>query len=562
MLGLVGCDDPATTAEPAPQPPEPTCNEIVLALDNAAIARCPDGARFSWIVAGREVLAARTAGLVVGGVETLGTQWPEVSWRIVPADDLGVGSVQIEFRGRADLPDLSVELQPSAPAGLTVTTRAITRTALRIDALVALSGGAMPDGPVLGSAGFVAQDVAAPRPGTQAWLGGPLSVWAADRASISADGAIRRSIDADVAPAVTLSAQALWRLDPVATIGNPTPRPGIDRWGWRTGASHGAVVDINAITTEIEVLAPHIATPLVVIDGLWAPALGDWQVDDALTALDVDLGLWLPLDLVCPDAPDFAEVAALSQAPDGACYRLNPALPAARQRIVRTLPQGAALYTEGPGFCDVVVDIASVGSHPATGCTGQIAIRFDRVLGAPGAACLTEAFDGPFPRSPACQAELRALAAPADAPREPPVDGAIRLMNHIDLARVAPQPLTLSGPAGPARQRLMLAILGGAPLLIADAPSNLTPEVYHLIARAREGAWGIVQPRLDANDWPPSRWQGADHLILFNWTNAPRVVDLDPAWHGATDLLQPESQATDRVEIPPDDVRVLVHAPE
>jgi hypothetical protein len=260
---------------------------------------------------------------------------------------------------------------------------------------------------------------------------------------------------------------------------------------------------------------------------------------------------------------------------------LNPKLPAVRDIILAHRPEGADfVHIDDPAFCHLPV--GSAPDSPAIGVSGicegpggfnhnqglrHLEARFDRLIGAPGQDCFNAALEGPYPRSAACVASLSVLDAPATVTPTRPADGANVLMAHLDLMHVSPVPLTLAGPPGAARQRLILNLIGNATFFIADLPSDLPEEAFDWVNRATNARMddvylSLFAPRLTTDDWPPSHWESNSSLILFNWTDTPRTVDLDPRWQNTTDLLQPEIRAADRIEIPPNDVRVLVHSAE
>lgn len=590
-VGAAPCGDPPATgcADDAGPPgdrglpadasaaPSMTCTDIVLALDRGAIARCPDGARYSWRVDGREVLARVAPALVIGGEEITVEGWPQVTWVVdaAPFND----TVVITYAGHAVLPELVTTLT-LADDVLRVSTTARADEALYVDALVTMTGGVGADPKALTDAGFVEAVDAPVREGAQIWLSASLlSARTSRPGTIASDGRVEAPINAEVAAGVSLAASARWvagRLDDWARGGYIGPTGGVGPapvWGWRTAAAHGAVVDVDAIAAERRALfegaraiveAPidpiFSAAPWIVVDGLWAPALGEWVVDPALVEAvgDADLGLFWPAARVCPDAPAFEDSIDEHEPTGAACGALDPNLPAAQARVERARLALSAQGADGfwlPGAVFAAQVSARASGVPVPGLTTS----FDRALGAPGAECAAAATAGPFPRSAECDAALRTLDAPAAAPRVAPAAGAQTLMTYLDVPALSPLPLTLSGPPGAARQRLVLTALGGGPMLIADAPSTVQPEAWDWVLTVRQHPEAFrAIPRLAADDWPPSRWDADTARVIFNFTDAPTTVTLGDDWIGARDLFDPQIEAAAAVSIPPNDVRVFV----
>lgn len=563
--GLVACDDAAVgELELEPEPSDLVCSEIVLENGRSAIARCPDGAHFSWIVDGREVLTRVSPAVVLGGVELRGSAWPEVSWSFTGADFVAT----VTYGGRLDLPTMRTMLMPKH-TGLTVQSWVAFETPLFVDAFVPLTAGRGIAGVALGEDGFVDAADAPPRPGAQTWLTPNLLSASADRpATIGSDGRILMRIDAQVAGETTIRSRSSWTVGEMTSgfLGGLTTIDGIEPtapiWGWRTGAAHGAVVDLDAIASERDLLLARGDAPWIVVDGLWAPAVGDWRIDPGLREATAGalLGLYWPADLICPDAPGFDDALAERQPSESACDMLDPNVPAARDRVLR-----AAF-----GLTDQAVDGYWLATDAFARTFGSQAVAveapqsryltsLDRVAGTPGADCRQEALNGPFPRSLICETALSTLDSAADAPQFAPIEGARRLMRQLDVWAVSPLPLTLTGPSGEARQRIVLTALGGGHMLIADAPSKVPEDAWSWLsaARARPDAFRTY-PRLTVEEWPPSVWASDIARIVFNFTDAPINVAIDTDWIGTPDLLLPEIEATPEVSIPAHDVRVFV----
>ncbi|MGK0362845.1 MAG: hypothetical protein ACI9U2_005167 [Bradymonadia bacterium] len=561
--GLVACDDAAVRdLEPEPEPADLVCSEIVLENGRGAIARCPDGAHFSWIVDGREVLTRVSSALVIGGVQLEGDAWPTVTWSFArDADE--AAKLGIVYRGRSDLAEIGTFITLQSDA-LTIETTVSVESPLFLDAVVPVTAGVDPRGKALGLDGFGPTAEVPARLGAQVWLTPlVLSAHASRPAQIGGDGRVEVPISAEASPSADFYLDVHWTIDRLGDgfRGGTLQQGGNETvWGWRTGAAHGAVVDTEAIAAERQVLLSVGEEPWILVDGLWAPALGDWRIEPALrTATDgAHLGLFWPATLVCPDAPVFEETARERLPGDAVCARLNPLIPAARVRVIN-----AATALEAQGVddlwlaTDAFVDLVDL--HPIRAFEESRNTSVDRILGAPGADCLQQALNGPFPRSPACQSILRALDAPVDAPQVAPVDGARTLMAHLDLSGVSPLPLTLTGPSGEARQRIVLTALGGGPMLIADAPSMVPLDAWGwmLAVRQRPDAF-LAAPRLAVNEWPPSTWDSDTARVLFNFTDAPRTVALESDWIGTRDLFDSQIEATVEVSIPAHDVRVFV----
>ena len=564
-LALGACDDAPVRDEPQPEPESP-CPELVdgcghglvVYLDGTTLGRSGDGSGFNWGASTREALLRRVqVGLIIGGVEATSSDWPTATWTSLIPERTGY---QARFTGHADLPDLTVIVtvgRGQMTSELTVT----PSDSLFVDALV-MTAGMTNAGLALGEDGFT--DAPPPRLGAQAWLTPtPLSVRAARPARIFSDGRVERPINAEVAGNTTIGLTARWSIG--AGLGlrpQPPPQPAQVDWGWRTGAAHGAVVDPAAVDAERRVLTEAGADPWIVIDGLWAPTLGEWRVDPAL----VDpsgasrLGVFWPAATICPDAPDFATTADIRADAGEACDTLNADQPAARALIERAhlalQQQGVAgVWLDEPAFSGTVEPEAVQAAHP------DFAASFDRALAADATGCAEAAINGPFPRSEGCDVALRSLGASAPAPHVDPVLGARVLMAHLDLKAVSPLPLTLTGPAGEARQRLVLAALGGGDLLVAAAPSAVPDDAWTWLAavRARPDAF-LATPRLTVDDWPPSIWESDTARVLFNFSDAPQTVMLGDDWIGAPDLFDPQVTAAAEVSIPANDVRVFVRA--
>lgn len=539
---LGGCDDNA----PAPPAPQAACAEPVLTVGANTLTRCADGARYGWQHAGRVILDEATAGLRIAGVDALGPSWPAVAWRI--SDDAAV----LTHQGRADLPDFELELT-LGPAGLTSRMRFEATEPIVVEALIGTSGGLVTPGtPAFG---------AAPHAGFGLWLGGEPVGARTDRPGVvHPDGRITRGPLGELAPGAAFEITGDWWIgapgQALRDAVEATPAPG---WGWRTGAAHGAVVDLDALAAERDALLAIAPAPWIVVDGLWAPALGDWRPPAALIAAlaPARVGLAWPAALVCPDAPIFADVAALLGPGEGACGRLDLDLPASQDLIARA---GIALVDAGVAglWMDDPRLAAAVGLAEMQAFEGPATlVHLDRVDGAPGAACRAAATAGPFPRDPACDAALSRLDAAVSAPDSDPIAAMLGRLEHLDLPRIAPAPLTLSGAPARARQRLAIAALGGGALLIADAPSTLSAEAVAALQAIGPHDLHRLAPDLTTEAWPPPVWRGAAALALFNWDPAPRQFAIPDAWIGRPGLFDPEA-ATAEVTVPAGDVRIFL----
>lgn len=544
---VFGCDDGAT-----PAPAGFTCTDVVLTVGASSLARCPDGARFSWRHAGREILVESSAGLRIAGVDVLGPAWPDVAWRVMGS------SATITHGGRADLPDLQVDLGLS-DAGLTTRLTLVADAPIVVDALIASSGGLNAPTEVVAGGARRATAEATAQPGHLIWLGDPQLAAITPRPGIvHPDGRITRDGIGALAPGATFEITARWTIGAPGAALRATEAPAPVGWGWRTGAAHGAVVDVDALVGEQAALLQAGPDPWIVVDGLWAPALGDWRPPaDLIDALDdARIGLAWPAALVCPDTPLHADAPDLYVPAEGRCGRLDPDQPAARNAIARAqlalLDAGIdGLWMDDPVLA-AAVDPAALATFEGPAAITQL----DRVAGAPGADCRQAAVEGPFPRSAACTMALSQLDVPAAPPDSDPRAGVAQLLAHLDVPRVSPLPLTLAGPASRARQRLVLTALGGGPLLIADAPSTAPAELMAHLAPLAALDLRQVAPRFDA-DWPPTTWASDAALVLFNWDAAPRVMEVPADRIGHMGLFDPQP-ATATVEVAPNDVRVFL----
>ena len=569
LLACAACDDAPVRDEPEPEPSDLVCSEIVLQNGRSAIARCPDGARFSWIVDGVEVLTRVGPALVIGGVEIGGDAWPTVTWSHGP-DPAQATQALLSFRDRPDWPILSTLIVLESDA-VTLETLTNVQAPFFLDAVVPLTAGIGTSGSSLGPDGLEPSAQVPVRQGAQVWLSSSLVSASASQPDaiadqpivIGGDGRVEVPVSA-ITPNFEFYARVEWTIDRLgagfSAGGSLEEGQAQPTWGWRTGAAHGAVVDIEAITAETEILVSVGADPWVVVDGLWAPALGDWRIDPALRTATAGalLGLYWPATVVCPDAPVFEDTAGEWLPGTTPCAQLNLQLPTARGRtqsaVIALESQGIdGIWTDTTALLDVIDSVSDLALQASRDPS------LDRILGMPGAACFAEAQNGPFPRSAGCEATLRTLDAPVAAPQVDPAEGARVLMANLDLKAVNPLPLTLTGPPGEARQRLVLAMLGGGPMLIADAPSAVSPDawVWFAAVRGRADAF-LATPQLTVDDWPPSTWEADTAHIVFNFTDAPKTVALDPAWIGTADLFDPQIEATAEVSIPANDVRVFV----
>lgn len=564
-LGLTACDDARTDPPHPDMGPADPCAEVLASSARFSIHRCADQARFA-LAAQTGDAPVRLVGLgpavEVTGRRIAPLDWSTVVWRGAP------DGVDIDYSGLPGAPRLTVALRFDG-ACLRGSLELTADQPMAIDAVEVL--GLVGDDAALTGLGPSTLGPTAP----EAWAAGPtphalprlfatpgrtVGLAALDPlGSLVSEAALTPPTLRLTHPhPLTLAADAPLDLT-WALCTAPSPTEALDALGARASESAPAAVHPTRLGLARPSLPgddlPRLATAIgatlgaaghLALDDDWATDRTTWAPRAAIAALPAAAApatigvdwpaLTLPADSPLPfDHPDWLD-------PDcGDCLRLDPRVPAVREHLTRIhlalldaglRPRLTGLQAIDPGARRALLTALGVGDAPVeveppppTWPPSDLGLtpRLEMSVTSPGGAAFALAIFGAL--------------APAIHP--------------------APA-VPLDGPD--AAQRLALAYLTGAGTIDGWPPdAAVTAWLAHRAdprhaapARPIPGRW------LPDVDPAPPDWRGPGRLVLFNWSDTPRVVerpaDLAPELAGAPRALTPDAPPLGEaatVEIPP-----------